>query len=206
VEKENPMSDSTQLPPAAVTINYRVADFDAWKTVFDANRQGRIDHGFVGHHINRGEADPNDISVYLAAGDVATAQAYTVSDELKALMQQAGVLSPPQRTWLKPLRQSIVWDRHLPAVIVSHTVADLDQWLAGYDGADALRQSGGIIGHAANQTTDDPARVVVYHQAESFDTLRSFLASEQLGAAMQAAGATSAPEASFYTGGYGERY
>ena len=200
------MSDSTQLPPGAVTLNYKVADFDAWKPVFDANRQNRIDHGFVGHHINRGEADPNELSVYLAAGDVPRAQAYLTSDELRALMQQAGVVSPPQRTWLTPLRESIVWDRHLPAALITHTVADLDRWLAGYDAAAEIQRSGGILGHAANQVTDDPSRVVVYHQAESFDALRSFMGSQALRAGMQEAGVTSEPEVAFYTGGYGERY
>jgi len=200
------MSDSAQLPPAAVTINYQVADFDTWKSAFDGNRQGRIDHGFVGHHINRAEEDPNLLSVYLAAGDVAAAQAYVVSDELKALMQDAGVVSPPQRTWLKPLREAIVWDRQLPAVIVSHEVEDVDRWLAGYDGAAEMQRSAGIVGHAANQVIDEPSRVVVYHQAESFDDLRALLASADLRAGMEEAGVTSAPEVTFYTGSFGERY
>jgi hypothetical protein len=107
---------------------------------------------------------------------------------------------------MTPLRQSIVWDRDLPAGMVSHTVADLDQWLAGYDAAEELRRSSGIIGHAANQVSDDPSRVVVYHQAESFDDLRAFMGSEGLRAAMQQAGVTSEPQVAFYTGGYGERY
>ena len=200
------MNDSTRVPQAAVTINYRVADFDTWKSAFDGNRQGRIDHGFVGHHINRAEEDPNSLSVYLAAGDVASAQAYVVSDELQALMQEAGVLSPPQRTWLKPLREAIVWDRQLPAAMVSHTVADVDRWLAGYDEAGEMQRSLGIVGHAANQVMDEPSRVVVYHQAESFDDLRAFSASEDLRAAMEALGVTSAPEITFWTGSFGERY
>lgn len=200
------MSEAMQLPPGAVTIQYRVEDFDAWKAVFDGNRQGRIDHGFVAHHINRAEADPNQLTIYLAAGDVDQAKAYAESDELKALMQTAGVVSAPQRTWLKPLRGDIVWGRELPSVIVTHRVADADRWLAGYDAAQPARDAAGIVGHAANQSVEDPSYMTVYHQAESFDALRAFLASADLQAAMQEAGVTSEPTVTFHTGGYGERY
>lgn len=47
---------------------------------------------------------------------------------------------------------------------------------------------------------------IVYHQAESFDTLRAFLADDALKAKMQEAGVTSAPEVTFVTGGQGKRY
>ncbi len=204
--KEVSMAESAQLPPAALMMMYEVADFDAWKTVFDANEQGRIDNGFVGHHINRSEGDPNALAIYLAVGDIDAARAYAESDELKSLMAQAGVSSPPERMWVTPLRESAVFDRELPAMILSHRVEDLDAWLEGYDAAAELQAAGGIIGHAANQSIDDPALVVVYHQAESFDTLRAFLRSDELRTAMKEAGVASEPEVTFHTGGFGKRY
>jgi hypothetical protein len=186
--------------------SYRVADFDAWKAVFDANERGRIDHGFAGHHINRAEDDPNSLSIYIAVSDVAKAKAYATSDELKSLMAEAGLTSAPDVAWVAPVRESIVWDRDLPAMIVSHHVEDFDAWLAAYDAADELQRSGGIIGHAVNRSMDDPSLVVVYHQAESFDTLRSFLRSDELRASMKEAGVTSDPEVTFHTGGFGKLY
>ena len=131
---------------------------------------------------------------------------FTNFDELREILQRGGVLGPPDLMWMRPLRESIVWDRELPAFIVRHTVADLDDWLVGYDAADDLRSANGIIGHAANGLLDDPSMAVVYHQAESFDTLREFLAMPELRAAMDAAGVTSEPDVSFHTGGWGKRY
>lgn len=202
------MSESEQeLPSAAVVVQMQVADWDVWKANFDdaedARRQGA---SALGHHINRGEEDPNAISVYVAIADVDKAKTFLGSDELREILQRGGVLGPPDLMWMKPLRESIVWDRELPAFIVRHTVADLDDWLAGYDAADDLRSANGIIGHAANGLLDDPSMAVVYHQAESFDTLREFLAMPELRAAMGAAGVTSEPEVSFHTGGWGKRY
>ena len=200
------MSDSAQLPSAALIISYQVADFDAWKAVFDANEQGRQKQGYVGHHINRGENDPNSLNIYLAVEDVDSAKAYVTSDDVKSLMAKAGVTSQPEFFWMTPVRETIIWDRELPAMIVSHDVEDFDAWLIGYDAADELRRSNGIIGHAANRSIDDPSRMLVYHQAESFDTLRSFLRSDELRAAMKEAGVVSDPEVTYHTGGWGKLY
>lgn len=200
------MSHSAMLPPAAVVLSARVADFDAWKAVFDANEQDRIDNGILGHHVNRAEDDPNHLSIYLAVGDTAKARAWMASDALKALMAAAGVSSAPVFDWMTPVRESIVWDRELPAMMVSHRVGDFDTWLAGYDAGEDLQRANGVIGHAANRSLDDPSLAVVYHQAESFETLRSMVESEDLRSAMQAAGVVSEPEVTFYTGGWAKRY
>lgn len=200
------MTDLNQLPPAAVILRYEVADFDAWKAVFDAHEQSRIDSGFVGHHINRAEDDPNELGVFLAVGDVDKARAYASSDELRALMASAGVTTVPEVMWMTPLRESVEWVRELPGMILSHHVENVDAWLEGYDGADELQRANGIVGHAANQSMDDPSLIVVYHQAESFDTLRAFLRNDDLKAVMKEAGVTSEPEVTFHVGGFGKLY
>ena len=107
---------------------------------------------------------------------------------------------------LTPVREAIVWDRELPAFIIGHTVADFDSWLEGYDAADELQKSSGIIGNAANRLLDDPSVALVYHQAESFDNLRAFLDNPDLRAAMENAGVTSEPDISFHTGGWAKQY
>ena len=200
------MTDPAQLPPAAMIVSYQVADFDAWKAVFDDNEQGRIDHGYLGHHVNRAEGDPNSLAIYLAVEDVDRAKAYVTSDELKSLIEKAGATSQPEIMWMTPAREAIVWDREVPAMIITHHVEDFDAWLVGYDAADELQRSNGIVGHAANRSIDDPSLVLVYHQAESFDTLRSFLRSDELRSVMKEAGVTSEPEVTFHTGGWAKLY
>lgn len=200
------MTDQSDLAPAAILISYRVADFDAWKATFDALEYRRVENGFVGHHINRAADDPNSLTLFFAVADVNLAKAFVSSDEIKESMKKAGAVSVPEFTWVTPVRENIVWDRELPAFVVTHHVADFDAWLAGYDAADEVRRSNGIIGHAANRSIDDPSLAIVYHQAESFDTLKAFLESEDLKAAMQKAGVVSEPQATFHTGGWGKQY
>jgi len=187
-------------------VSYQVADFDAWKAAFDDNEQHRIDHGYLGHHVNRDEGDPSSVALFLTVGDVDRAKAYVKSDEVKSFMAKAGVTTTPEFTWLTPARAAVIWDRELPAMTIRHHVEDFDAWLAGYDAADELRRVNGIIGHAANRYLDDPSRVLVYYQAESFDTLRSFLRSDDLRAAMKEAGVVSELEVIFQTAGVGKVY
>lgn len=194
------------LPPAAVLVAQTVSDFDKWKSVFDENEQARRAGGILGHHVNRGEDDPNLVTVYLAVADIDAARAFAASDDLRERMKQAGATGPPQLTWLTPVREAIVWDREVPAFMLSHHVADFDRWLDGYDAAASLQKAGGIIGQAANRSLDDPSLAVVYHQAETFDTLREFLDMAELKEVMAEAGVVSTPEVTFWTGGWAGRY
>jgi hypothetical protein len=201
------MTDPSQLPPAAVLVSHSVADFGTWKKGFDDNESVRRDEAAaLGHHINRADDDPNMVTIFMATSDLDKARAFTASDDLREIMQEVGVTGPPEFTWVTPRREDVIWDRELPAFLLSHRVADFDKWLEGYDGADDLRKSKGIIGHAANQSIDAPSLAVVYHQAESFDDLRAFLADPELKTIMEDAGVTSEPEVTFHTGGHGKQY
>lgn len=197
---------SDQLPPYAVLLTHTVSDFDRWKEGFDSHEPSRRAAGILGHHINRAEGDPNVVTLFLALSDRDKAQAFSQSPDLAEAMQRFGVTSPPEVRWLQPVREAVVWDRQLPAILIHHRVADFDAWLAGYDKAADLQKSGGIIGQAANRSLDDPNLVTIYHQAESFDTLRAFVADPRLEAAMRAAGVISEPEITFQTGGWAKFY
>lgn len=198
--------DAGSLPPAAMIISHRVEDWDRWKEAFDRHEDARVAAGALGHHLNRSQEDPDHLTVYFAIADVERAKAFAASEELQEAMKDAGVLGEPEVTWMTPVRESVVWDRELPGVVVTHQVEDFDRWLDAYDAADKLRQRKGIIGHAANRLTDDPATVLVYHQAESFDALSAFLEDTEVQEAMAAAGVTSEPDVSFHTGGWAKSY
>ena len=199
-------ANNQSLPPAAVVIRSRVADFDTWLAAFDSHEDARRAAGILGHHINRAEDDPNDVSIFMALSDLEKAKAFSASDDLRERMQASGVISVPEITYMTPVRDAAVRDRELPAFMLRHSVADFDRWLEGYDGAAALQSAEGILGQAANRSIDDPSVAIVYHQAESFDTLRAFLANDQLKAKMQEAGVISAPDIQFVTGGWAKQY
>ena len=200
------MSTAHPLPPAAVVISHEVADWAAWKTRFDGDEGARRAAGMLGHHVNRGRDNPNSLSIYFALSDVEKAKAFAAAPALKEVMAAAGVISAPHAVWMTPVVEHLVWDRELPALLITHTVADFATWLDGYHSAEPVRHAAGIIGHAVNQSVDDPSTAVVYHQAESFDALQALAGSADLKAAMQKAGVTSAPVFTFVTGGWAKNY
>jgi hypothetical protein len=197
---------AADLPPYAALLSHTVEDVDTWKVGFDSHEPARVAAGMLGHHLNRAEDDPNRITIFLALSDLDKAKTFASSPDLADTMKRFGVISPPETIWLQPIREDVVWDRQLPAMIVDHRVADVDAWLEVYDSVGDMQKAGGIIGQAANRSLDDPQRVIVYHQAESFDTLRAFLANPDLEQAMKEAGVVSAPEVSFQTGGWAKFY
>ena len=197
---------TNELPPYAALLTHRVEDVDRWKAGFDDHEPARRAAGILGHHINRAKDDPHLITLFLTLSDLDLAKAFTASPELGEVMQKVGVVSLPEIQWLQPIRNEIVSNRQLPAFILRHHVADFGTWLAGYDAASELQQSAGIIGHGANRSLDDPSLVTVYHQAESFDALHTFLADPRLQTGMEEAGVTSEPEVTFQTGGWGKTY
>lgn len=198
----------TQLPPFALMVSYRVSDFGVWKTIFEGNTEARAQAGFLGHHVNRAENDPNALSIYFPIGDIAKAKEYSASDEVKALMQEATIVSEPEIRWMVPESEDAVWDRDLPAVVISHLVDDFSSWFEGYKSpeADAMRAAAGIIGHAVNRSPENPNLVVVYHQAETFEELHALASSDELRHVMKEAGVTSEPEFSYNTGTMGALY
>ena len=72
---------------------HQVADYDAWRKVYDAFDRGSL--GVRAHAVYRNGSDPSDITVWHDFDDGATAESFANSDELKAAMAEAGVISAP---------------------------------------------------------------------------------------------------------------
>ena len=196
---------STERARAALLITARVANFDRWYEAFNENEQTRRDHGISGHHVNRHRGDGHLVSVFLAVEDIEAARKFPQAKALEATMKKAGV-EGSEFIWLKPRSENIVWNRELPAIIVRHEVKDFLQWKKFYDVAAAIRNKSGIVGDATNTLLDNERVVIIYHQAERFADLETFLADPELKETMQLAGVTSEPEVTFATGGWAKRY
>ncbi len=179
---------SQQIPPAALLVAHRVADYEAWKKAFDAHRPARQAAGCLGHDVNRDADDPNMLYVYCAGTDAGKLRAFVESADLPEVMKHAGVQGKPTVTLMKPVSGEFIENEKLPGVIVKHAVKDYAAWRKVYDEVDALRKKSGIVGHAVNQEIGNPDHVVVYHQARDLDALRKFIGSPELKAAMERAG------------------
>jgi quinol monooxygenase YgiN len=77
-------------------VKLRVADFAAWKPVFDELEPTRRQAGFTAHSLHRDAEDPNVIIIAYRVGDIAHAREYASSPDLREAMQRAGVQGPPE--------------------------------------------------------------------------------------------------------------
>lgn len=81
-------------------IHHKVADFAHWKGAYDSHLSARQQAGLTEikllHHIN----DANDVVVLFEAADVTRAKAFSESDDLRAKMQEAGVVGLPEILFL----------------------------------------------------------------------------------------------------------
>jgi len=92
-----PVEDRTDKrdPLYGMIAIHPVADFAAWKKVYDEVDSVRIAGGIVGHAVNRSASDPNLVIVYHQAETLEALQAFADSKELKGAMGRAGVSGAP---------------------------------------------------------------------------------------------------------------
>jgi heme-degrading monooxygenase HmoA len=79
-------------------------------------------------------------------------------------------------------------------LFVRHNVDDYEAWRRVYDEFDAQRGPLGVKGDAVFRSLDDPNDVTVWHDFDSDDAARAFVASSELRDAMQQAGVRGEPQ------------
>ena len=81
---------------ASMFIKHRVADFGEWKPVFDGHEGARRHAGATAHSLHRDPDDPNVVMIAFRVADVERAKQFVASEELRAVMEEAGVVGPPE--------------------------------------------------------------------------------------------------------------
>ncbi len=81
---------------ASMFIKHRVSDFDAWKPIFDEHEATRRETSVTGHSVHRDVDDPNVVIIAFRVTDLTRARAFAESDDLRQIMQRAGVEGPPE--------------------------------------------------------------------------------------------------------------
>ena len=87
-----------------VMVTHKVADYARWKPIFDADGANREIAGSQGGHLWRSADDPNEV-VILFEWALEQARQYSQREGLKAKMQEARVLDPPEFYFLEEIEQ-----------------------------------------------------------------------------------------------------
>ena len=81
-------------------IQHQVKDFAAWKKVFDSALEMRKSGGELSAQVYRDASDPNKVTTINKWNSLANAQKFAHSPELKAAMENAGVVGAPNISFL----------------------------------------------------------------------------------------------------------
>ena len=78
-----------------IFLQHRVADYEAWKPVYDEDADRRSAAGLSEIGVYRKTGDENLVLLVWGAENVEGFQAMFTSEDLKGKMQEAGVISEP---------------------------------------------------------------------------------------------------------------
>jgi antibiotic biosynthesis monooxygenase (ABM) superfamily enzyme len=80
---------------ATVLVRHKVNDYAKWKAVLDETKPMAKKFGVRSQRVLRNFANPNEVVVVNEFDDMNTAQKFAQSDELKKIMERAGVAETP---------------------------------------------------------------------------------------------------------------
>lgn len=81
-------------------IHHEVADYPAWKSVFESALDWRQKNGERGYRIFHSAGNINDLTILFEWESLERARAFIASDELKSRMAKAGVKGEPRVEFL----------------------------------------------------------------------------------------------------------
>jgi quinol monooxygenase YgiN len=83
-----------------VVVRHEVADYPAWKSVFESALDWRQKNGERSYRIFHSAGNLNDLTLWFEWESLEAARAFMSSDELKARMAKAGVKGQPRVEFL----------------------------------------------------------------------------------------------------------
>ena len=92
----------------SLLIRHHVADYLAWKAVFDEHEPARRANGSQGGWLFRDVDDPQEVLLLLAWDDLERARLFVDSDDLREAMTRAGVTDRPDIWFLEDVERPTV--------------------------------------------------------------------------------------------------
>ncbi len=93
------LSDATPDTDQRFLVSHEVQDFDTWLEAFDSDESNRNDAGMTFVGMARDADNANVVYIMFAASDRDAVDAMVASEEMKQVMQDAGVIGEPTFGW-----------------------------------------------------------------------------------------------------------
>ena len=76
-------------------VRHKVADFDAWKEVFDSHAEAQGEFGMKIDKVLRSIDDPNNVFLWFEVSNLDKAREFVTSPEVPQAMKDSGVTDTP---------------------------------------------------------------------------------------------------------------
>lgn len=199
------VDSTTQMqPPAPATpaltmlMRHKVANFNKWLPVYEADDSARMSYGLHNFVVGRGINDPNMVLIALHMDDTARAKQFSMLPSLKATMKKAGVIGAPSVWYAENQWHDTTTDTTTTRVIIDQKVKDWDAWKKAFDGHKQARMDAGLIDRAVSYAVGDPHKVSVVLVVTDMKKAQEFMHSKDLKDKMTEAGVEGAPDIFFY--------
>jgi hypothetical protein len=83
-------------------VRHRVADYDAWRKVYDEFDATRRPMGVIGDAVFQAIDDPNDVTVWHDVQTADEARAFASSEAVRDVLQRAGIEGAPETWFVTP--------------------------------------------------------------------------------------------------------
>lgn len=86
-------------------VRHSVADYPAWKKVFDEHAPMRKEGGSESGELFQSSTDPNEVTILFQWKDLDSAKQFVASANLKEAMEKAGVVGMPDVSFLEKVEK-----------------------------------------------------------------------------------------------------
>jgi len=186
-EESKPAED--EMATTTVFLKHAVADYAAWRPVYDADEARRTEAGMTGVTVYRGADDENMILMAGQTSDLEALNAMMESPELAEKMTDAGVAGKPEMWLGESLHDGS------GVTFLTHKVADYATWRPLYDADASRRAESGLQEMGIYRGADDQNMILIVWDVADGAVVKAMLESEDLAAKMKEAGVMSKPEA-----------
>jgi hypothetical protein len=80
---------------ATLFVQHKVRTYAGWRPAFDAHKSSQAGAGLTNGRVYCKAEDPNEVVILFDVSDMAKARAWAGGTDLKAAMQNAGVVGEP---------------------------------------------------------------------------------------------------------------
>lgn len=190
-ENESKLNSPLQSKTKSL-IYHKVKDYGVWKKAFDDFLPQREKNGELSYEVGVLEDDPNTVYVFNTWKSPDHYKTFKEDQELKEIMNEAGVTEPPKFLLLNKLEGTKMMDNKITGIIY-HEVEDYDKWKRVFDDFERTRKEFKEVSYEVGIINGNSNMIYVMNQWNTLQEYKTFVNNEKLKEAMNNAGVIGQP-------------